>query len=662
MSTDFFQRQSNARRNTIWLVVMFLIAMLLIVAVIFVATVLITQFVSEKNVAVLLQDGDPIRRGNARSLHYGSAAAGIGATIIILGTLYKVIVLRKGGGIGVAENVGGKRAFPNTDSRAERRLLNIVEEMSIASGTPVPPVFVLEETGINAFAAGYSPDDAVIGVTRGAIEQLSREQLQGVIAHEFSHILNGDMRMNIRMIGILHGILLIALTGRMILRARMSGGHRGSSTSGGRGGGVIVIVAIALLMLTIGWIGSFIGGLIKAAVSRQREYLADSSAVQFTRNPNGIADALKRIGGNHSRGLLKHHNASEASHMYFAQGVFEGFTGWMATHPPLKKRILAIDPGWDGKFPGAASAPSATSAPSAASAPAAAKSSVEGSSSFSESSSAPIEVVSRAAEQIGDPQEYHCRYAAELIDQLDADILHAAREPYLARGLMFAILLDRDVQVRESQVAAIRSIVDKPLLDMTMQLAEKTDLIPDRAFLPLVDLALPALAAMSRPQYQTFIQAFSKLTAADSKISLFEWTLGQVLRRHLRPRYHTVTSPVTYYYGLKRLGGELSVLLSTLARVGHTADNEIREAFDSGARCLDVEVRLLSPDECKLVTLDASLRKLERASARLRGTVIDACAAIICADGRVRVREAELLRGIADMLDCPTPPLISSRR
>ena len=653
MSTDFFQRQANARRNTIWLIVMFLIAMTLIVIAIFFAAAYASQNVlPPRNAATPLRastDG----RWNPNSLHYGGIAAAIGAAIIMSGTLYKVFALRAGGGVGVAENVGGKRVHPNTELLPERRLLNIVEEMAIASGTPVPPVFVLEEAGINAFAAGYSPDDAVIGVTRGAMEHLSREQLQGVIAHEFSHILNGDMRMNIRMIGILHGILLITLTGKTILRMAFYGGGGRRSSGKGRGETIAVMLAVAAFMLLVGCIGSFIGGLIKAAVSRQREYLADSSAVQFTRNPRGIAGALKRIGGTSTRGLLQHRNASEASHMYFARGVFEGFTGMMATHPPLRKRILAIDPGWDGEFPQVSSS---TAAP--------VTTEVDGLSGFAASDAAPpadapIEVVSHAADQIGDPQDYHRQYAAELIEQLDAEILHAVREPYLVRGLIFALLLDHDVQIQQAQLTAMRKLIDDPLLATTMRLAKKTDGLPDRAYLPLVDMALPALASMSHPQYQAFIKAFSKLTAADAKISLFEWTLGQVLRRHLRPRYETVPSPVTHYYGLQRLGDELSVLLSTLARVGHATDAQIQHAFDSGARRLDSDVQLLPAETCKLTTLDAAVVKLERASARLRGVIVDACAAIICADGEVRVREAELLRGIADMLHCPVPPLIT---
>ena len=251
------------------------------------------------------------------------------------------------GGTVVAERLGGRRVFPNTIDPAERRLLNVVEEMALASGVPVPPVFLLsEEQGINAFAAGYSPSDAVVGVTRGCAEQLTRDELQGVVAHEFSHILNGDMRLNMRLIGVLHGILLMGLIGRELLRLGAFGGGGALATKTTAPPHLLVI---GLAFMIIGFLGLFIGNLIKAAVSRQREYLADASAVQFTRNPEGIAGALKRIGAAVFGSKLATPRAAEASHMYFAEGISSLF----ATHPPLNDRIARIEPQWDGKYPAA---------------------------------------------------------------------------------------------------------------------------------------------------------------------------------------------------------------------------------------------------------------------------------------------------------------------
>jgi Zn-dependent protease with chaperone function len=329
MATDFFERQAVARRNTKWLVVMFVFAVIAIVGTTFVAT------------AIALGAADSHGRVNLAFPFLASVGA---LVTIILGSLYKTAQLAATGGTGVAERLGGRRVFPNTIDPVERRLLNVVEEMALASGVPVPPVFLLsEEQGINAFAAGYSPSDAVVGITRGTAQQLTRDQLQGVVAHEFSHILNGDMRLNLRLIGVLHGILLMGLLGREVLRfGSYGGGNRRSKNDG-----VAYLLIIGLAFMVLGFLGLFIGNLIKAAASRQREYLADASAVQFTRNPEGIAGALKRIGAAVFGSVIKSPRAAEASHMYFAEGVSSLF----ASHPALHDRIRRVDPQWDGKFP-----------------------------------------------------------------------------------------------------------------------------------------------------------------------------------------------------------------------------------------------------------------------------------------------------------------------
>ncbi len=338
MTTQFFERQDSARGQTTRLIFLFILAVITIVIALSVVGFIVGTVINESQ----------SRRGPAGSgggIHPMAMALffGVGSLAVIgLGSMYQISALRFGGGTRVAESVGGRQLAHHTSDPLERRLLNIVEEMAIASGTPVPPVYLMEESGINAFAAGYLPGDAVIGVTRGAIENLNRDELQGVIAHEFSHVFNGDMRTNIRMIGILHGILILSLIGHMLLRSLyyVNTGSRDKNS----GGIVIALLAMAVVLIVLGFLGSFFGGLIKAAVSRQREFLADASAVQFTRNPHGISGALKRIGGLTYGSRLEHPNATMASHMYFAQGVFEGLSGLMATPPPVPPRIAAHEP------------------------------------------------------------------------------------------------------------------------------------------------------------------------------------------------------------------------------------------------------------------------------------------------------------------------------
>lgn len=682
MTTQFFERQDSARTNTLWLVFLFAIAVMGMVALtssigFAVGTVLDSNAVAEK-------PGTPAEPINPWIVALIAGAATV--AVIFLGSMYQVTALRFGGGTRVAETVGGRQILGDTSDPSERRLMNIVEEMAIASGTPVPPVYLLEEQAINAFAAGYLPGDAVIGVTRGAIDTLSRDELQGVVAHEFSHILNGDMRMNIRMIGILHGILLLGLIGHILLRSFYVMGGR-SNNDKGRAGVVMAMVTTGLALIIIGAIGSFIGGLIKAAVSRQREYLADASAVQFTRNPGGIAGALKRIGGLSKHGRLEHPNAGIASHMYFAQGIYEGLTGLLATHPPLEKRIRAIEPNWDGgladvetrRMSSRAAAPQTGGRRAAAAAIGGAAAGFAGS-----GVSQPVAVkdqtgdqagdqkrfggreddvslpaVMSATERIGAPEMVHRQYTARLLKEIDPTITAAARETYSARALVLALLINDEADVRVAQFAMLEQMISQDVVALTRKLATKVSQIPGAARLPLVDLSLPMLRMMTAPQYASFAKAFEAMVKADNRLSIFEWTLSQVLVRNLRRQYIPVASTATLYHRLPKLAEELSLLLSILARVGHEGD-EVQHAFAVASEQLpDVgSLRLLPPGECSFAKLDDALAKLARASVHRRGEVLNACAASVCADGIVKIREAELLRGIADLLDCPMPPLI----
>ncbi len=508
MATDFFQRQAEARRSTLWLVALFCMAVAAIVGTVMAVTA----------AAVSSQMKAPTQSYSAHpeQVVIPLLAGAIALAIIFCGSLYKVIDLRTGGGTRVAEGLGGKRIFPNTQDFVERRLLNVVEEMALASGTPVPPVFVLDEPGINAFAAGFSPSDAVLGITRGCAEQLTRDELQGVIAHEFSHILNGDMRMSIRLIGILYGILMIGMAGQFILRMFFFSGRSSRRSNGDKGGGqvILVIIALGLTAMILGFVGTFFGNLIKAAVSRQREFLADASAVQFTRNPGGIADALKRIGGAATGGKLKAANAAEASHMYFAQGVWEGFTGLWATHPPLPKRILAIEPNWDGKFLSSQSA--AVSVGPAGSA---------GFASASEhpqpniDQEVPVSVMDHAVEQVGAPTIEHRHYASDLLRGLPPELVENVHEPYGARAVIYGLLLDRDPEIRAGQWETLNKYATADVVHLLSQLQSSIDQLDVRARLPLVDLALPALRAMCNTQYREFRRCFVVLRKPTSASS-----------------------------------------------------------------------------------------------------------------------------------------------
>ncbi len=645
MATDFYSRQDTARTSTTWLVVMFLLAVVGMVGSIFAISYVGVEIYN----AQAKDSGHIVNRAIASDLSSDLAylPAVISLLLIIFGTLYKVSVLRRGGGTTVAEGLGGKRLFPDTQDPTQRQLLNIVEEMAIASGIPVPPVFFLEnEDSINAFAAGYSPSDAVLGVTRGCAEKLTRDELQGVIAHEFSHVLNGDMRISIRLIGILHGILLIGLLGQIIFRVCAYGGSRRNSKSESNGIVFACIVA-GLALIVIGFIGTIFGNLIKAAISRQREFLADASAVQFTRNPQGIAGALKQIGAVVRGSHLQAPGAAEASHMYFSKGLKGGLFNLWSTHPPLETRIRAIDPQWDGTFSETDTVASGFSADGA-----------QGFAGDTSTTSPPaaIEVV----DQVEVPTAVHQAYAASLMSEIPKHVLSAAREPYGARAVTYCLLLDREDEiVRQHQLQILTDQAEADVARLTHKLIPYVDQLDVRTRLPLIDVALPALRSMSPSQYQTFNDCFEKLAQADNQLNLFEWMLSEVLLTHLRPQFETIRPPRIRYYKLKPMTDPCSILLSTVAHVGQSAA-KAADAFAVAAKTLPElkQLRFQSRDESGLTPLRQALKTLATVHPKQLTRLMDACEAAICFDGHIKPQEVELLRGISDLLHCPIPPLL----
>ncbi|MCJ7838838.1 MAG: M48 family metallopeptidase, partial [Burkholderiales bacterium] len=489
---NFFESQDRVRKNTTLLVVLFGLAVIALIIMTNVLVMIVFGFIERNQ----LRDGQTL----IRQMDWQTfAAVGAGVSVVVLaGSLYKIMALSAGGKV-VAESLGGQLIPQNAQDPNQRKLLNVVEEMAIASGTPAPPVYLLaNEPGINAFAAGFSPRDAVIGVTQGAIEHLSREQLQGVIAHEFSHIFNGDMRLNIRLMGALNGILILGILGYYLLYSTsLSGRRRGNDKSGA------AILGLAVGLMIIGFAGTFFGGLIKATVSRQREYLADASAVQFTRNPNGIAGALKRIGGLESGSKVENPGAPEVSHAFFAQGI-SGFMQMLsATHPPLAKRILRIDPGWDGKFDSSDRPDAAPDAKQAAEAKSTTRK-ADANKMTAVATGAAMAGVMTAMDQIGNPKQEAVDYARSLLSELSVVIKEAAREPYGARAIIYAMALDRGQEARARQLKQLQNHADPDVHALTLELMPQMDDLDSKFRLPLIDIAIPALKQLSLSQYKLF--------------------------------------------------------------------------------------------------------------------------------------------------------------
>jgi Zn-dependent protease with chaperone function/tellurite resistance protein len=644
---DFFERQDQARRNTKLLVTYFILAVVLIIAAVYLAmAALFLRARYEPGTFAWLWHAELFW-----SVTLGTLA------IILGGTLYKISEVSGGGGA-VAKMLGGRALNANTQDEHERKLLNVVEEMSIASGTPVPEVYVLErEESINAFAAGHTTNDAAIGVTRGCMRLLNRDELQGVIGHEFSHILNGDMRLNVRLIGIVHGILCLAILGRILLR---TGGS--SSSSGNRkGGNPLPIIGLALLLT--GWIGVFFGRLIKSAVSRQREFLADAAAVQFTRNPGGLSGALKKIGGYTFGSRLLTPHAEEGSHLYIGNGLGEAWFGLMATHPPLHERIRAIDPTFDGHYPQVLSERAEVRQKLAAEAgiPVATQVAREITGMGLAEMRAQHVDASTVVPRVGTTTPKHLEYATHLHAAIPESIAQTLHDPTGAVATVLGLVLSTDATVQQVQRQIIEQMFDAAMVGRVVESSAFICKQDPTIKLPLLTLTLSALRRLPAEDYERFERCVRTVAEADCEIDLFEYTVLKTLVRHLEPQFKPRQREIVQFYSLTPLLSDCAVLLSALAHSGHTENSEVVKAFAAGVPYLRHGVtglKMLQAADCGLGPVDEALRRLAQAVPQIKKNVLEACAHTVAADGMIQPHEAELLRAIADALDCPIPPFV----
>ncbi len=642
---DFFGSQDDARRRTSLLVFYYLLAILLIVASVYLAFAI--AFAGAGGAS-----DPPSGWWHPRMFAWVSTST---LLLILGGSAYKISLLASGGS-SVAEMLGGTRIDRNTGDHDERKVLNVVEEMAIAAGTPVPPVYILEESGINAFAAGFTTRDAVIGITRGCITSLTRDELQGVAAHEFSHILNGDMRLNIRLLGVLHGILLIALVGTMLLRGAAYSSSSRHSRSGSRskgGGAQAAILVMGLFLVIIGYIGVFFANLIKSAVSRQREFLADASAVQFTRNPHGIANALKKIGALAGGSVVKAPHASETSHLFFASALSGGLAGLLATHPPLLERIRRLDPAFSGDF--AKAAP-----PAPAPVPAQHGIPFTGQAGISRLAVDSNDIIS----SVGTIDSAHMEYASQLMQSLPDTIASECRNPSGAQTVIFLMLLSGNDSIAKAQLDIIKDTGGRELYSGLLELIAGGATLPPTQRLAAAMLAIPSLKEIPGDRIERFKSVMEQLATADNEIDLFEYTLSRMIRRHLGDIGGKPSSSKILHRDMSGLLQDAALLLSCLAHWGNDNPEKAELAFEAGSAKLEVSTRLsiIPPGKCGLHALDSTLTKLSSSSPAIRKKLLVACIACVGHDGFVTTEEAELLRAVADAFDCPMPPILPGRR
>lgn len=667
---NFFEAQDSARRSTSLLILLFVLA---VVALLVLSNFIVFEFLYFIEYSALSFLPSQLQQVFDSDLSLLICAALI--AFICLGSLYKLAQLSSGGSV-IAQQLGGVIVPRSSKNPLHKKILNVVEEMAIASGAPVPQVYLLKEPGINAFAAGWKTTNAVIGITQGALERLSRDELQGVIAHEFSHIFNGDMRLNIRLIAILHGILMIGLFGRMVLRSMR---YMRTSRNSKNGQAVLVIVAIGTALLVVGYSGLFFGNWIKSLISRQREYLADASAVQYTRNREGIANALKKIGGAIPGSALLSASVDEYSHAYFALGdSHSGFFSF-STHPPLKQRILRIDPGWDGKYLFDERKPLREPVTNQADESRQAKADEQKASRLIQLSigaglSLALNEAMNAVDNIGDVSQQQLQAAHQWHQQLPQFVQDNVESPFTAQALILALLLDKNTAVSNKQYAVLNDLIGELHTHSVKQLQPLVAEYAHTKTLSLIDLALPTLREMTVEQYRRFESSVEQLIAADEKVDLREWIIQRVVLQHLAEHYGLRKKPAAKYFILGSAKQASELVLSMLAYIEHAEEDgqktkrqdevsTARLAFDAAKRSIGANaLSLLDKSAISMEALNAAMDELELLKPPLKKRLLQACVNCIAHDGKVTLQAYELTRAIASCLDCPMPPVFQDEK
>lgn len=626
---DFFERQRQVRAASKRMVFLFILAVLGIVAVV--------------NFAVL--GATASQDGATPQQLLGLSVIVSGATLLMIGgvSIVKTLMLRHGGGVKVAESLGGVRVPDMPNDPQLKRYRNIVEEIAIASSTPVPVLYYLpREAGINAFAAGYTPADAAVCVTQGSLDRLNRDELQGVIAHEFSHVVNGDMRLSLKLIGVLAGITALAVIGRVLL---YSAGGRS------RDRGSIPFWALGLVLLAAGWIGVFFGRLIKAAVSRQREYLADASAVQYTRQASGLTGALKKIGGLHAGSKLRSPQTENVSHMLFGEGM--SLSTLYATHPPLIKRIQVFEPGfapgnldelrqrWSDQPPDGLAEDSRLGF---AEAPV-------------QQAPAPPRDAREYAAAVGNPSAASYQAGARIRKAIPRQVADLAHHPASAVPLIYGLVFDRKQTVRQAQHRIVARYHGKQVADESWRCAAELAHLDPSLRLPVASIAFPALRGRPEPETRLLTTVLGELINADGQLDVFEYCLGTLVFVGLHEALTSGSPWKSRRQSLAGAQGAVCGLIAVLAQTGNSDPRAAAAAFQAGIAVAYPQERIPFRPVPGVFALEQVWPVIDGLEGNDKATLVAAVVTTVTADRVVSVPESELLRTVCAVLHCPVPPV-----
>ena len=558
---------------------------------------------------------------------------------VVIGTVFRFIELA-GGGRKVAEWAGAKPIRMASTNPAIKQFINVCEEMAIAAGMPVPELYLMErEPGINAFVAGYSTQEAVLVVTQGALDQLTRDQLQGVIGHEYSHILNGDMRLNIRLMAFLSGLVMIGQIGRFLLEAGLwRGATRSRSDDDNRSAAGLLGLGLGLVLVLVGYIGVLIGRMIKAAVSRQREFLADASAVQFTRFPDGLAGALYAIKINPAGSQLAHQHAEDMSHFCFGESV--ALSDRLATHPPIVERIRRIAPNFVAlersrrRHTESAQDSVARSQPQA----------------FDTA----LTMVGITA-LVGQVTPDHLNYARDLYRHIPEQIKNWVHQSQGAKAYLYCQVLLGTESDRQKVLNRIKQ-EDRGVIAVLQKIWPYCQQMDEQLRLPILELLIPTLKKLPETERVVFIDRLERLIYLDGRVDFIEWVTLTLVHLRIRPRADGVTRKLngkieSYFTGLTTI---FNVLVE-LSRDKVAAEN----AHQAICRQLGMDHQ---PNQTLrsigYQRLGTALMALDSLNFFWRKTLLQAFADIIQSDGQVEFREYEIVRVMAECMECPLPPLL----
>ena len=664
---NFFEAQDKAHKRTgmlVWALGIGLVGMTVGLYFITMLAVQIAGMYKQAQDRDAAQRGEAVRPSEIKQWLEGEVgswwdfdlalvAFGIMAVLVGGGFLFRYLQLRAGGEV-VAEMLGGVRIEPDTSNPDERRALNVVEEMAIASGIPVPPVFAIPSDSINAFAAGHTVDQAAIGLTKGCIE-MPRDELQGVVAHEFSHIFNGDMRLNLRLVAVINGVMVLGIAGLFLIRVvaysmLFSGGSRSSSND--KGGGLALalgIIVFGALVAAVGFLGTLMARLIQAAVSRQREFLADASAVQFTRNADGIAGALRRISGSTKKAKFAA-EASQFNHMFFSQAMNAAF----ATHPPLSERIKRIAGSTTG--PDMSTAPrEAVAAPGVA---ASAKPEVLSRAGLGIAAGAvAIAGMRNSIANAGEIGAISMDWTRSILESIPDDLRIAARTPRSARALIAAMLMEEggtDAEALASQRSAMQRLLPAAEVQNAEILRPLLKKLQPAARVPLLDLTSPAMQSLSPTQAAELLQLVEALVAADKHVSRFEWIVAilvdAMLDRSGKASHRTTAT-------INSIVPAVLSILSVTATAGTDNRDEAIAAVATACRGLGIQPPERGLEQVSIKSINAAVHDLRTLAFAERKRLLEAVVDVVAHDEKTTVDEAEMVRVVSEVLAVPMPPV-----